>query len=709
MNQMKGEVAAPPAELRPVRVAVGGREYDDPYVWLEDDSPESLAWQSAHNAVAERRLRDVEGFDALRRMLSDHLGATYVSAPHSCGGRWLRLAHGDGAERLESAVDPEGPWRAVFAADALSEPGRPASLDWFFPSPDGRYAACGISWGGDEQCVLRLLDLEREELLPVAVPECWNTRVAWLPDSSGFFFPAGPYVMNQPRDLLFLAIGDEEPQRESLAALEVVQASNPEPLGGYPQVSADGQWLTLASARSGGRIVLARRLPDGAWFEVIEDHVDKRVYGFVDGDDYVAVVAEDASRGRLVRFPLETAHDRSTWVELLPESDEVLVSVDLVAGHYVVCSLMDAAARIRILDRGGRTMDEVPLPERGVVAEQAFSGNYKIFPPVEGGSVVVCGESFTFTFASPGRSPATYMYDVPARRLTLLQPPAFVLEGVSGDLRKAVAANGREASYTLISRSDVAHSLPRPTLIFGYGASDVAFVPTYLGRLAPFVLAGGIVVIAHLRGGGEYGEQQWLEGRRANKQGTFDDLFAIAETLITEGVTTSAQLGFVGESSGGILAAVALTQRPDLWGAACVQVPVTDLLRCDRDPYTYWAVVVEYGDPSSAADAALLATYSPYQNTGEWSYPSTLIWTGANDVRCAPWHARKFAARLLAANRSDNPVLLRARPDGGHLSVGTDPDQVAEWLGFLMRELGLPLPGPSDLSVQSSAAESATA
>ena len=92
--------------------------------------------------------------------------------PHGCGDRWLRLAHGDGGERLESAADPAGPWRAVLAVDAFSEPGRPASLDWFFPSPDGRYAAFGVSWGGDEQCVLRLLDLEREELLPVAVPEC---------------------------------------------------------------------------------------------------------------------------------------------------------------------------------------------------------------------------------------------------------------------------------------------------------------------------------------------------------------------------------------------------------------------------------------------------------------------------------------------------------------------------------------------------------
>ena len=171
--------------------------------------------------------------------------------------------------------------------------------------------------------------------------------MAWLPDSSGLFFPAGPYVMIRPRDLLFLAVGEEEPRRESIAALQIAQASNPEPLGGYPQVSADGRWLTLSSSRSGGRVVLARRLPDGAWFEVLEDHTDKRAYGFVDGDDYIAVTSEDAPRGRLVRFPIMSAHDRSTWVDLLPESEEVLVSVDSVAGQYVVCSLQDAAAHVR--------------------------------------------------------------------------------------------------------------------------------------------------------------------------------------------------------------------------------------------------------------------------------------------------------------------------------------------------------------------------
>jgi prolyl oligopeptidase len=311
---------------------------------------------------------------------------------------------------------------------------------------------------------------------------------------------------------------------------------------------------------------------------------------------------------------------------------------------------------------------------------------------MEGGSIVPCGDGFSFAFSAPGSSAATYLYDVPSRGLTLLEPPAVVLDDIAVELRALTGPEGRMVTYSLVSPADVRPGVPRPTLIYGYGGWNVSFVPAFLGKLAPFVQAGGSVVIVNLAGGGEYGEEQWRAGRMAAKQGTFDDLSAVAEALIADGVTTPGQLGVVGESNGGLLAAAAVAQRPELWGAVCVQVPLTDMLRALEDPFGA-AVVIEYGDPSSPDDAPRLMSWSPYHNLREAEYPPVLVWTGENDARCAPWHARKFAARLQRANRSSSPILLRARADGGHLSVGTDPDQVAEWLGFLMRELGLPVSG----------------
>ena len=488
------------------------------------------------------------------------------------------------------------------------------------------------------------------------MPETWFARVAWLPDSSGCYFPTGDFMEAKPRDLCFLRPGDDAPLRESLAGVAFESAS-PEAPAGYPQVSADGRWLTLASERFGGRIALARRLPDGEWFQVLEDTMTGRAYGFVDGDDYVAVVTEGAPRGRLVRLPLQTARDRATWVEVVPESDEVLVSVDLVAGHYVVAGLVGTAARVRVLDRQGALVAEVPLPGRGVVAEQAYSGNYKIFPPMEGGSVVPCGDGFTFTFAAPGSAPATYLFDIPhapshparaaggrpgrhhggaARALRARRARGDVHARLAGG-RRARTSRGRPSS------SATAGSTPRSSR-----PSSASSPPSWRrAATSSSPISPGEASTARSSGR----PAAWPPSRAPSTTSTRS-----REALVADGVTTPAQLGLVGESNGGVLAAAAVAQRPELWGAVCVQVPLTDMLRAPLDPFGA-AVTMEYGDPSSPDDAPRLMAWSPYHNLRETGYPPVLVWTGENDARCAPWHARKFAARLQHVNRC-----VRARP-----------------------------------------------
>jgi len=242
----------------------------------------------------------------------------------------------------------------------------------------------------------------------------------------------------------------------------------------------------------------------------------------------------------------------------------------------------------------------------------------------------------------------------------------------------------------VVHRREVDRSEPRPTLLYGYGGWNIAFMPTFYGPLTALLDAGGVLAFANLRGGGELGWDGWQQGRLHSKQRTFDDLYAVAEYLIAEGVTARDRLALAGASNGGLLAAAAVTQRPDLWRAVCVLVPLTDMLRYKIDDFSVQCVE-EYGDPDDPADAPVLKAYSPVHNVHDGTaYPATLIVCGGDDIRCPAWHGRKLAAALAHANSGDHPILYRVWPGAAHMSaVLGEAGWTAEWLGFVMNETGL--------------------
>jgi protease II len=267
--------------------------------------------------------------------------------------------------------------------------------------------------------------------------------------------------------------------------------------------------------------------------------------------------------------------------------------------------------------------------------------------------------------------------------------PAARIDGLSIKRMWATSKDGTRVPADVVHRGPLDMSRPHPTLVHAYGGFNMALMPAYLGHLERFVAAGGVYVTAHLRGGGEYGTEWWRQGRMAAKQNVFDDLFAVCEQLIGDGITRPDLLAFQGGSNGGLVAGVAITQRPDLFRAVVAQVPLLDLLRAGR-----FALVMEFGDPQNPANAQVLAAYSPYHNVREASYPAVLLDAGENDPRRPAWHSRKMAARLQAANLSEHPILLRVWKDSGHVggNKSTLIDQSADWLAFVMQELGMELP-----------------
>ena len=297
-------------------------------------------------------------------------------------------------------------------------------------------------------------------------------------------------------------------------------------------------------------------------------------------------------------------------------------------------------------------------------------------------------------FSAPTQAPALYKANIHSLKVEALTEPAVRIEAVVHD-NSAASADGARVPYHVISRPDLDLSRPQPTIIYGYGGFNLSMVPGWCGAyLAAWVQSGGVLVLAHLRGGGELGPAMWQAGRMQHKQNTFNDTYAIAQDLFSRKITTAEKLGVYGASNGGALVAAVVTQRPDLFRAGIAQVPVTDVLGCARDPISLSIAILDYGNPHDPEMSAVLRAWSPYQNVKDGAhYPTLLLDSGSNDPRCPPWHVRKMGARMQQANASPNPILVRVRDNAGHGAVGVEAQQLqdADFLAFFADQLGLDL------------------
>ncbi|MEU7745521.1 prolyl oligopeptidase family serine peptidase [Nonomuraea sp. NPDC049158] len=676
----------PEAPVRPEYNEVGGLVFDDPYQWLEEDDGEGVAaWQKAQDELARSYVHGWPHHEALAARvdeLIEQMDARNLVVPVRYGPRWFRARIPDGQELMvfETADAPMGPWRMVIDLNELSD-GTPLRMSPQ-PSPDGSLLAYSLDAGGRELPALKVIEIDTGKVLLDGVPQQRPGLVAWLPDGSGFFYMANESGAAQVRwRLFFHRLGQPAPTR-------------PEPLDiphmfAIPKISRDGRWAMVQVDHLRPRPHFITRLDDGPWewreFITDAEHLYK---GVLVGDSYVAVTTAGASRGRLVRIPLDSPDDPDTWTELVPGGDAVLTGVTLVGERLVLGELVDTVSRIRILGLDGTDLGEVPLPGQGSVSSIAQG----VVALGVMDQVVGCQDAITFGYTSYTQSPTVYHYELEPGTLTALQGSGHTLTGLVTTRVWATSADGTRVPCTLVHRADLDRSRPQPTLIQGYGGFNVAVLASYLGPLAAFVEAGGIYAHAHVRGGGEFGLDWWEGGRRHAKQNTFDDLYAIAERLIADGVTTPDRLAVQGASNGGLLTGAAVTQRPELWRAVVCGAPKLDLMRVARDPLGTAATLSEYGNPNDPADAPVLMAYSPYHNVKPGTaYPAILLDAGANDPRCPAWHSRKFAARAQAATTSSHPVLLRVWSDAGHggTSWSTIVQQQSFWLAFVMRELGL--------------------
>lgn len=655
-----------------------GTAVADPYRWLEDtDDPEVAAWLKEQADHTREHLAGLPDPAPIRAALDRCVRLPHSGLPRRRGTRWFRSSN-DGVQQQDVLLvsdEPFGEARVLIDPNTLDVDS--TSLAVARPSPDGELVAYSYSEAGSDWRTWRVRETATGADRPDEVRWSKFTWPMWLPDGSGFLYGA----FDAPEGDQF--VSSNAAMRVALHRLgtgqgddEVVLELPAEPdVSFWPDVTEDGRWLVVTGTRGtdpaarvwvgtpGDTVRLVVDSPDAAW-ELLGSS----------GDELIMRTDLDAPLSRIVALH---AIDGSVR-ELVAERADQLENAVVAGGRLVVQWLRDAVTVLTVHELDGTEIGTVGLPGVGTVTELEARASDPL--------VHLAWTSFV----APS---AVLAYDVGADILTTafdtLLPSDLVTEQVF-----VTSADGTRVPLFLVHRPDVtAGTGPTPTWLYGYGGFRHAMRPEFEPTRFAFAEAGGVVAVACLRGGGEYGARWHDDGRLANKQHVFDDAIACAEHLIATGWTDARHLALTGRSNGGLLAGAVLTQRPDLFAAVVPEVGVLDMLRFPL--WTIgWAWTSDYGDARVDADQfRTLHAYSPLHNLRAGAgYPPVMVMTSDHDDRVVPAHSMKFAARLQAVVDDGAVALLRVDSASGHKEGRSHDALIAErtdMLRFLSYYTGL--------------------
>lgn len=661
----------------------------DPYRWLERpaDTPEVRAWIGAQNAFTEGYLASIPERRSIRERLTELWNYPKQGAPFSKGGRTFAfrntgLQNQDVLYVMDGVVDgPQDEGRVLLDPNALSEEGT-VSLRSLSVSPDGRLLAYAVSESGSDWQTWWVREVATGRDLPDVLPWSKFSGATWLPDSTGFLYGRYPepdageaYTRtNEAPRLLLHRLGT--PAEED--GLEYERPDEPQ-WSFHPTLSDDDRYvfLTVTKGTLRHNLLFVRELAGGAYRELIGDFQASYTVLGNDGDLVYLLTDDGADRGRVVGVEL-TDPDPARWRVLVPEGEGKLQAVKLVGDTFICLYLVDASHRLRRYSAQGAFLGEIPLPTLGSVGElHAERKTPELF--------------YTFTsFLVPNQ---VYRFDLRTGENTLLsdEGPDFDATGFVTRQTFATSRDGTRVPLFLVYREGLEGDGQHPTLLYGYGGFNIPLTPSFSVSRLVWLERGGVLAVANLRGGGEYGTAWYEAGTKERKQNVFDDFIACAEHLIETGVTTSAKLAIQGGSNGGLLVGACMTRHPELFGACLPAVGVLDMLRFHR--FTIgWAWTSDYGSVDDPEGFRTLHALSPLHNLRAGTcYPPTLITTGDFDDRVVPAHSFKFAAALQAAQGCDNPALIRIQTQAGHGQGKPTSVLIAEqadiW-SFLVKVLG---------------------
>ena len=683
-----------------------GQTVKDPFRYLENLEDTSVqTWFKAQNQHCQRTLEHISNRNSVvSKMKSLTKGEEITtSLPKLAGGRlfYVKEMKQDDKELLyyrDSIAEKEV---LLFDTKKYSKEvnASSAKIDYIEPSPSGDYLVFGVSTDGSEMATIYVLQIDDGSLLPERIERAMYGNPAWLPNESGFFYnqmismakdaPVSAKLHNSK--VLFHTLNTPVEQDIEIFSRKLNSSLPIEPIDfPFPLIfpSSDDLFiyvyrgvhddLTVYHAHLSE--VLEEREADKIEWKTLFTMKDQIVDFAVFNNELYLLSHKNAPTFKLIRTSVSDISVEDAEV-VIDAGTDILEDLFLADKYLYMKSTQNGISHLDWIDVESHKSKAVTMPVEGSIylSESFFSLESKIFFKTD--SWVQPPEIYSYNASSEALSRTTIQ---PKQRFELLDQ--LIVEEL-----EVTSHDGVRVPLSLVYHKDTKKSGENLTILQGYGAYGFSFNPMFRSQWLPWFDYGGVLAIAHVRGGGEKGEEWHQAGLKETKSNSWKDFIACAEYLIRNNYTSKEHLAAYSASAGGITIGRTITERPDLFEAVALRVGAMNPLRHEFTQNT--ANVPEYGTIRDSLEFQYLYSMDPYQQVVDnTQYPSMFFTAGMNDTRLPPWLPGKMVARLQQATSSNKPILFRVDYDSGHFG-GSLSQQDQEWADiftFLLWQLGHP-------------------
>ena len=658
---------------------IHGYQIEDQYRWLEDfTSSDSQKWVKKQNDFTKKFIDKNKFKKSVAKNLKKTWETESISIPYKVKEKTFYYFNDGSWQQSKLMIkdcDDCKP-RVLLDPNKFSQDGT-ISLGGTSVSNDASLLAYAISDGGSDWRTWKVLNIETGEVLTDTIQWAKFSNATWENDDSGFYYqkydePKNELLkdINTAPKLMFHKLGTAQSE-------DIVIYENPDkPRWGWGISvvnQSDIKFLSISNGTDERNRLYVQLEKNGSFIPLIDELIG--AYQYLDSKDDIFwfYSTENAKNGKVVS--LEIKNNSFVWNDVIPEDSSSIRSVNFINNSIAVTYLVDTFSEIKFFNLKGSYMNKLVLPAKG-----SISGF--------GGGLEDSTTFFSFTnFVTPRKIYEIDLSDMSTKTFWEESLDGYNADQYISEFKFYPSKDGTMIPIHINYKKTLNINENTPILIYGYGGFNISILPNFSKRFLSWMNQDGVVAVANLRGGGEYGDTWHDSGRLFNKQNVFDDFAYAAKFLHKNKIGSSATTAIQGGSNGGLLVAAALLQNPELYKVAIPQVGVLDMLRFHK--FTIgWAWESDYGSPDKKEEFENLLSYSPLHNIKKGEcYPTTLITTAERDDRVVPSHSFKFAAKLQEYQGCQNPILIRIEGRAGH-GAGTPKDkqinQIAEIYGYAL-------------------------